>query len=204
MSLSVRVLASSASGSRARRRKYGDFTRAASTRLAMWRSVIASTGSGSSQGSQSSWARVKAVGTVCSGGTRTGSVISGPRASGTAGQGAQSSDHPDLEGQEGNDLGERHDVGRGPAGIHQRLQRRRRGVARVKDEDVHVLECRGEARTERPAGGCSHAIAQTGSIFAAQRPRRVLAIGAVGSGLRDGRVNRFSVAEAPLSARRAA
>src|SRR5688572_33354460 len=110
MSLSVRVLASSASGSRARRRKYGDFTRAASTRLVMWRSVIASTARGSSQGSQSSWARVNAVGTVCSGGTRTLSVMSG-----TTGQDAQSGDHPDLEGQEGGDLGERHDVGRGPA-----------------------------------------------------------------------------------------
>src|SRR5437867_8282343 len=102
MSLSVRVLASSASGSRARRRKYGDFTRAASTRLARWRSVIASTASGSSQGSQSSWARVKAVGTV----------MWGPRASGTAGQDAQSSDHPGLEGQEVDDVGERHDVDR--------------------------------------------------------------------------------------------
>src|SRR6267143_277500 len=121
MSLSVRVLASSASGSRARRRKYGDFTRAASTRLARWRAVIASTASGSSQGIQSSWARVKAVGTLWSGGTRTVSVMSGPRASGMAGQGAQSSDHSDLEGQEGDDLGERHDVGRGPAGVQQRL-----------------------------------------------------------------------------------
>src|SRR3989442_8765842 len=123
MSLSVRVLASSASGSRARRRKYGDFTRAASTRLAMWRSVIASTASGSSQGSQSSWARVKAVGTLCSGGTRTVSVMSGPRASGTAGQGAQSSDHPDLEGHEGDDLGDLHDADGGPTGVQQRLQR---------------------------------------------------------------------------------
>src|SRR5437879_4838700 len=116
MSLSVRVLASSASGSRARRRKYGDFTRAASTRLARWREVNASTASGSSQGSQSSWARVKAVGTVCSGGTRTVSVISEPRASGMAGQDAQSSDHPDLEGQEGDDPGTPHEVGRRPAG----------------------------------------------------------------------------------------
>src|SRR5947199_3887652 len=124
MSLSVRVLASSASGSRARRRKYGDFTRAASTRLAMWRSVISSAASGSSHGSQSSWARVKAVGVV----------MSGPRASRTAGQGAQSNDHSDLEGQEGDDLGERHYVGRGAAGIQQRLQRRRRGVARAEEQ----------------------------------------------------------------------
>src|SRR6185369_10295304 len=117
MSLSVRVLASSASGSRARRRKYGDFTRAASTRLAMWRSVIASTASGSSQGSQSSWARVNAAGVVCSGGTRTLSLMLAPRGSGTSGQDAQSSDHADLEGQEGDDLRERHDVGGGPAGV---------------------------------------------------------------------------------------
>src|SRR6476660_1589179 len=106
MSLSVRVLASSASGSRARRRKYGDFTRAASTRLARWRSVIASTASGSSQGSQSSWARVNAAGVVCSGTTTILSLMSGPRASGTAVQGAQPRDHPDLEGEEGDDLRE--------------------------------------------------------------------------------------------------
>src|SRR5881397_3912223 len=110
MSLSVRVLASSASGSRARRRKYGDFTRAASTRLAMWRGLNASTASGSSQGSQSSCARVKAVGAVWCGGARTVSVISGPRVSRTASQGAQADDYPDLEGQERDDLGERHDV----------------------------------------------------------------------------------------------
>src|SRR5712691_1775980 len=103
MSLSVRVLASSASGSRARRRKYGDFTRAASTRLATWRSVIASTASGSSQGSHSSWARVKATGAVWSGGIRMVSDMSGPRVSGPAGKGAQSGNHPDLEGQEGDD-----------------------------------------------------------------------------------------------------
>src|SRR4029453_31350 len=100
MSLSVRVLASSASGSRARRRKYGDFTRAASTRLARWRSVIASAAKGSSHGSQSSWARVKAVGAVCGGDVRILSLMSWPRASGAAGQDAQSGDDPDLEGQE--------------------------------------------------------------------------------------------------------
>src|SRR5947208_7422616 len=164
MSLSVRVLASSASGSRARRRKYGDFTRAASTRLARWRSVIASMAGGSSQGSQSSWARVKAIGTVCSGGMRTVSVMAGPRASGTARQEAQSGDHADLEGQEGDDLGKRHDVGRGPAGVQQRPQSRRRTVARVEDEQVRVLECRGEARAERPAGRGTHAKPQTGRI----------------------------------------
>src|ERR1051325_2247464 len=60
MSLSVRVLASSASGSRASRRKYGDFTRAASTRLARCRSVIASGASGSRPGSQSRWGRAGA------------------------------------------------------------------------------------------------------------------------------------------------
>src|SRR6185436_8155949 len=119
MSLSVSVRASSASGSRARRRKYGDFTRAASTRLARWRSVIASTAKGSSHGSQSSWARVKAVGTVWAGGTRTLSLMPGPRASGAARQGTQSGDDPDLEGQERDELGEGHDIGRGPAGIQQ-------------------------------------------------------------------------------------
>src|SRR6187397_591534 len=147
MSLSVRVLASSASGSRASSRKYGDFTRAASTRLAMWRSVSASAISGSSQGSQSSCARVKATGTVWSGGTRTESAMSEPRVSGTASQGAQPGNYPNLEGQEGGDLGERHDIGRGPPRVQKRLQPHRLGVARVEDEQVHVLECRGEART---------------------------------------------------------
>src|SRR4029453_4935000 len=170
MSLSVRVLASSASGSRARSRKYGDFTRAASTRLAMWRSVIASTASGSSQGSQSSWARVKTVGTVWAGGTRTLSLMSAPRASGTAGQGAQPRDHPDLEGQEGDDLRERHDVGRAPAGVQQRLQGRGLGIARVEDQHVDVLECRGEVRAERPADRGSQAIAQAGRVLPDQRP----------------------------------
>src|SRR2546426_10678004 len=145
MSLSVRVLASSASGSRASRRKYGDFTRAASTRLATWRSVSAPTASGSSQGSQSSCARVKATGTVWSGGMRTGSGMLGPRASGAFNKGAQPGNHPDLEGQEGGDLRERHDIGRGPSGVQQRLQRHWVGVARVEDEQVHVLECGGEA-----------------------------------------------------------
>src|SRR5580765_3725239 len=128
----------------------------------MWRSVSASTISGSSQGSQSSCARVKATGAVWSGGTRTVSGMSGPRVSGAAGKGAQSGNHPNLEGQEGGDLGERHDIGRGPAGVQQRLQRRRRGVARVKDEQVHVLEGRGEARTHRAAGLRAHAIDRSG------------------------------------------
>src|SRR5262249_40655272 len=152
MSLSVRVRASRASGSRASRRKYGDLTRAASTRLATWRGVIASTASGSSQGSQSSCARVKAVGTVCSRLLRMLSLMSNPRASGAGGQGAEPRDHPDLEGQEGDDLGERHDVGRRPARVEQYLERRWRGVARVEDEHVRVLERRGQARTERAAG----------------------------------------------------
>src|SRR5262245_44996573 len=117
MSLSVRVLASSASGSRARRRKYGDFTRAASTRLARWRGVNASTARGSSHGSQSTWARVKAVGAVCGGGVRTLSFMPEPRASGAAGQGTQAGDDPDLEGQESDELREGHDVGRGPASV---------------------------------------------------------------------------------------
>src|SRR6185503_130919 len=110
MSLSVRVRAPRASGSRASRRKYGDFTRAASTRPAMCLSVRASTASGSSQGSQSSSARVKTAGTVWDGGSRTVSGIIEPRVSGGAGQDAQTGDHPDLERQEGGDLGQRHDV----------------------------------------------------------------------------------------------
>src|SRR6266545_2954329 len=182
MSLSVRVLASSASGSRARRRKYGDFTRAASTRLAMWRSVIASTASGSSQGSHSSCARVKATGAVWSGGTRTVSGMWGSLVSVAASKDAQSGNHPDLEGQEGDDLGEGHDVGRGPASVQQRLQRDRRGVARVEDEQVHVLECRREAWTERAADVCPHAIGWSGHVLATQRTRRIAAIGTARTG----------------------
>src|SRR4029453_1677415 len=165
MSLSVRVLAPSASGSRASRRKYGDFTRAASTKLARWRSVSASSISGGSQGSQSSWALWKLAGTVWSRGTRTVSGMSGPRGSGAAGQGAQSGHDSNLEGQEGGDLGEGHDVGRGPARVQQRLERARVGVARMQDEQVHVLEGRGETRTQRAAGFLSHSI---------DRPRRLL------------------------------
>src|ERR1700686_2097952 len=103
MSLSVSVRARSASGSRASRRKYGDFTRAASTRPALCRSVKASTASGSSQGSQSSNARVKIAGTVWGGGSRTVSGMVEPRGSGGGGQGAQTGDHPDLERQKGGD-----------------------------------------------------------------------------------------------------
>src|SRR5215471_5586287 len=151
MSLSVRVRASSASGSRASRRKYGDFIRAASTRLATWRSVMASAASGSSQGSHSSCARVKARGAAWSGGTRIVSGMKGPLVS-ARGKSAQSGNHADLEGQERDDLGQRHDFGCGPAGVQQRLEGVRGGIARVEDEHVRVLEGRGEAETQRGAG----------------------------------------------------
>src|SRR5271170_8422504 len=144
MSLSVRVRACSASGSRASRRKYGDFTRAASSKPAICRSVRASTASGSSQGNQSSSARVKTAGTLCGGGSRIVSSMVEPRVSGGAGQGAQSGDHPELERQEGGDLRQRDDIGGRPAGIQQGLQRRRRGVTRVEYQQVHVIECRGQ------------------------------------------------------------
>src|SRR5437867_562617 len=192
MSLSVRVLASRASGSRASRRKYGDFTRAASTKLARWRSVSASSISGGSHGSQSSWALVNTTGTVWSGGTRTLSGMSGPRGSGAAGQGAQSGHHSNLEGQEGGDLGEGHDVGRGPARVQQRLERARVGVARMQDEQVQVLEGRGKTRTQRAAGCLAHSIDRPGRIFATQRTGRVAAVGAVRPGFRDGCVNRLA------------
>src|SRR6185503_13757020 len=136
MSLSVRVRASSASGSRASRRKYGDFTRAASTRAAMCRSVNPSAASGSSQGSQSSNARVKTAGTMWGGSSRTISGMVEPRMSGGSGQGAQTGDHPDLERQEGGDLRQGHDVGGRPARIQQGLERLGRGVARVEHQQV--------------------------------------------------------------------
>src|SRR5580704_2239404 len=152
MSLSVSVRARNASGSRASSRKYGDFTRAASTRPAMCRSVKASTASGSSQGSQSSSARVKTAGTVWGGGSRIESGMAEPHMSGGAGQDAQTCDHADLERQKGGNLRQRDDFGGRPAGIQQGLQRRRRGVTRVEHQQVHVIERRGQARTERMAG----------------------------------------------------
>src|SRR5438067_11052188 len=138
MSLSVSVRARSASGSRASRRKYGDFTRAASTRAAMCRSLNASTASGSSQGSQSSSARVNTAGTVWGGGSRTVSGMIEPRMSGGTGQDAQAGDHPDLERQKGRDLRQRHDVGGRQTGIQQSMQRLRRGVTREVHQEVHV------------------------------------------------------------------
>src|SRR6266571_4669101 len=104
MSLSVSVRDLSASGSRASRRKYGDFTRAASTSPAICRSVNASAASGSSQGNQSSSARVKNAGIVWGGGSRTVSGTIEPRVSDGVGEVAQAGDHPDLERQEGCDL----------------------------------------------------------------------------------------------------
>src|SRR4029450_8920757 len=189
MSLSVRVLASRASGSRASRRKYGDFTRAASTKLARWRSVSASSISGGGQGSPSSWGLVNLTGTVWSGGTRTVSRMSGPRGSGAAGQGAQSGHDSNLERQEGGDLGEGHDVGRGPARVQQRLERARVGVARMQDEQVHVLEGRGETRTQRAAGFLAHSIDRPGRILATQGTRRGAAVGAHRPALREARAN---------------
>src|SRR5947209_4755203 len=119
MSLSVSVRACKASGSRASRRKYGDFARAASTSAAIWRLLSASAASGSSHGSQSSSARVKTVGTACGGGSRTMSGIIEPRGSGGAGEDTQAGDNADLEREKGGDLRQRHDVGGRPAGIEE-------------------------------------------------------------------------------------
>src|SRR6266446_7618205 len=168
MSLSVSVRARSASGSRASSRKYGDFTRAASTRPAMCRSVNASTASGSSQGSQSSSARVKNAGTVWGGGSRTVSGMIEPRVSEGAGEDAQAGDHPDLERQEGRDLRQRHDVGGRPAGIQQRLQRRRRGVTRVEYQEVHVIERRGQTWSHRAANFRRDTMGRSGGVLAVQ------------------------------------
>ena len=66
------------------------------------------------------------------------------------------------------------------------------GVARVEDEQVHVLEGRGEARTQHAAGLLAHAIDRPGRILAAQRTRWVAAVGALRPGFRDGCVNRFA------------
>ena len=74
------------------------------------------------------------------------------------------------------------------------------GVARMKDEQVHVLEGRGEARTEDTAGVGVHAIGWPGRILATQRTRRIAAIGAVRPGIRDGGVNAPSAAARRLRA----
>src|SRR5471032_2287184 len=145
MSLSVRVRASSTSGSRASSRKYGDFTRDASTRLSRWRAVIFSAAIGSSHGSQSSMSRVKTVGTTWPDWEMILSVM-GP--SHLARQDPKAGDDTDLESKEGDELGERHHVVRRPAGIEQRLQRRRRGIARMEHQHVRMLERRHEATAE--------------------------------------------------------
>src|SRR5476649_1088173 len=128
MSLSVRVRASSTSGSRASRRKYGDFTREASTRLSRCRAVIFSASIGSSQGSQSSMSRVKTVGTTW---PDWGTVLSVMSASHLGRQNPKAGDDTDLESKESHELRERDHVVCRPAGVEQRLQRRRRGVARM-------------------------------------------------------------------------
>src|SRR5438874_795032 len=134
MSLSVSVRARSASGSRASNRKYADFARAASTSVSMCSSVRASTASGSSQGSQSSSARVKATGTVYGGGSRIVSGMAALRGSVGGRQGSQPGDDADLEGEKSDDLRQRHDAGGRPASIQQGLQRGRSGIARVEHQ----------------------------------------------------------------------
>src|SRR5476649_349597 len=119
MSLSVRVRASSTSGSRASSRKYGDFTRDASTRLSRCRAVIFSASIGSSQGSQSSMSRVKTVGTVW---PDCGTVLSVMRASHPGCQDPKAGNHANLESEKGDELGQGHDIVCRPAGIEQRLQ----------------------------------------------------------------------------------
>src|SRR5882757_9953839 len=122
MSLSVRVRASSTSGSRASSRKYGDFTREASTRLSRWRAVIFSASIGSSHGSQSSMSRVKTVGTAwpdC-GTILSVAGLSVMAASHLGRQDPKAGDDTDLESKEGDELRERHYVGGRPAGIEQR------------------------------------------------------------------------------------
>src|SRR5713226_4160039 len=190
MSLSVSVRARSASGSRASSRKYGDFTRAASTRQALCRSVNASTASGSSQGSQSSSARVKNAGTVWGGGSRTVSGMIEPPVSGGAGQDAQAGDHPDLERQESRELRQRHDVGGRPAGIQQGLQRLRRGVTWVEHQEVHVFERRGQTRSQCAANFRRDTMDRSGGVLAAQRAGGIGAVGALPLGRRDSPVDR--------------
>src|SRR5215470_8181652 len=143
MSLSVSVRARNASGSRASSRKYGDLARTASTRPAICRSVRLSSASGVSHGCQSSSARVKTAGAVWSGGSTILSGMIGGSSSG-GGQDPQPGGHPNLERQKGDDLRQRHDVGGGPAGIQQRLQPRRLGVARMEDQEVRVIEGGGQ------------------------------------------------------------
>src|SRR5476651_1014133 len=174
MSLSVRVRASSTSGSRASSRKYGDFTRDASTRLSRWRAVIFSASIGSSQGSQSSMSRVKTVGTEW---PDWGTILSVMRASHLGRQDPKAGDDTNLESKEGDELGERHHVGGRPAGIEQRLQRRRRSIARMKHQHVRVLERRHEAAAESKRNIGSDLVVQAGRILDAERPLRIGPIG---------------------------
>src|SRR5471032_2818051 len=175
MSLSVRVRASSTSGSRASSRKYGDFTRDASTRLSRWRAVIFSASIGSSHGSQSSMSRVKTVGTVW---PDWGTVLSVMRASHLGRQYPKAGDDTDLESEEGDELGERHHVGGRPAGIEQRLQRRRRGIARMEHQHVRVLERRHEATAQRQRDIGRDLVDQSRRVLDAERPLRIGPIGA--------------------------
>ena len=97
---------------------------------------------------------------------------------------------PDLERQEGGDLRQRHDVGGRPAGIQQRLQRRRRGVARVEHQQVHVLERGGQTPPQHAADFRRDTIGRSGGVLAAQRAGGIGAVGALSPGRRDRRVDR--------------
>ena len=61
---------------------------------------------------------------------------------------AKARDDTDLEGQEGDELRQRHDIRGRPAGIEQRLQRGRARIARMEDQHMRMLEGGGEPGPE--------------------------------------------------------
>ena len=134
MSLSVRVRASSDIGVARQQPEIGRFrARRHRPGRRTWRSVSSASGSGSSQGSQPSCALGEGGGDGRLG-RRDRSVMTSLsvdvdrgchrraacRRSGRAGEHAQAGDHADLEGEEGDELRQRHDAGGRPAGIEQR------------------------------------------------------------------------------------
>ncbi|MDU0960649.1 MAG: hypothetical protein E7A86_36685, partial [Bradyrhizobium sp.] len=84
-------------------------------------------------------------------------------------QGDQAGDDTRLEGDEGDDLRQRDNRRRGPAGVEQRLQIGRTGIARMQDQEMRMTERRGETRAGRLARRCIGLVDGTGDGFMLQR-----------------------------------